>query len=324
MKKRTLALLAVAGSLLAAPALALPADAGLETLFHAPSSSIPLVDGSTGLYGSSHELLHARLGLPGSFALLEAQRRDPGLGGTPHSVTGLGFLSSAPARRLSNGGSVSLTRASQLFEQERDGMVTVAYSWRGVTVEGSARGDTAREATAIPAQDEGLRMLSRVAKFSYAPLPGLVLRFSRGTWSRVDQLVSEGQVKRTSLAASYTRPFTGGEWQSTVAWGRNKHRARQSLNGYLAETSVRFAGRHLAFGRFEQVGSDEFTGVRLVQRDFVRVNKISAGYYQDMHRDRSTRLGVGLVASRHLLNASQTVSGTDPVSYMLFMRLHMN
>lgn len=314
MKGRALAIVVLAGSLSVAVAAPLAEERSQEGSAVSAMTSAPAS-------GSRSTSLHARLGVPGSFAWLEGTHFSAL--SFDETFSGLRFLSTAPARRLSSGGLPELTRASQLFETEQRDLISMGYSWRRVTVEGAARTDSSREPNMLPTPDDGLRTLSRLARLSYSPLRGLNLRFSRGTWSRVDQLVAEGEVRRTSLSVNYTRPLTGGEWQTTVAWGRNKHRDRQSLTGYLAETSLRFGGRHTAFGRFEQVGSDELNGVGLQQRDFVRVNKLSAGYYQDLRRDPGGQIGVGLVASRHLLNDSQTPAGTDPTSFMFFVRVKM-
>ncbi|HVL77450.1 MAG TPA: hypothetical protein VM406_15665, partial [Noviherbaspirillum sp.] len=175
------------------------------------------------------------------------------------------------------------------------------------------------------AMREEPRFTSRRARLSYQPLPGLVLQFSRGTWSRIDQLVAEGQIRRTSLSATYTRNLTGGEWLTTLAWGRNAPRGGTSLNGYLAETSVRLAGVHTAFARFEQVGSGPLYDPDTPFRMAAKVNKLSLGYYQDMYQRGANRIGLGVVASRHLLSSAQEASiGRDPSSVMFFMRLRMH
>lgn len=217
-----------------------------------------------------------------------------------------------------------MARASHLLAPGRARGVALAYDWGGITIEGATAGATPeRDALGPPAA--GWQSLARSARLSWRPLPGMVLRFSTGSWNRLDQLVEDGQMRRSSIAASYTKRITGGEWLTTFAWGRNAPRDGDSLYGYLAETSVRFGGAHLAFARLEQV-----SGLELMQSDMPsallpeRLRKASIGYYQDLMRKRTGRVGVGLQASRYLVPAAQArVFRDNPTSFMLFMRVDM-
>jgi hypothetical protein len=207
------------------------------------------------------------------------------------------------------------------LELERDApqVLTIGYAWREFTVEGST---STRSATLARSDGEDRwRFPSRSARLSYRPLPGLSVQLSRGMLDGVDQVLARGDQRRTSLSATYSTYFTGGEWQTTLAWGRYSEARKEAMTGYLAETSVRFRGAHLAFGRVEQVARDELPGVQPIPG---KVSKLTIGYYQDLHQRGPDRLGIGILASRYLASEADLPNQSDrPATYMAFMKLSL-
>lgn len=57
-----------------------------------------------------------------------------------------------------------------------------------------------------------------------------------------------------TASVMYNRPIARGNWASTFLWGRN-HSLETGLNwnGYLAESTLRFAERNYVWGRIENV-----------------------------------------------------------------------
>lgn len=228
-------------------------------------------------------------------------------------------------RRDAGFDSVDRRRTSNFLERRNDlHVLTVGYAWHQISVEGSASTRRTEESARLR-QFEETKLAWRSARLSYRPSPPLLLQVSRGTASGLDQLVPYTDVRRTTLSATYTRNFTAGEWQTTVAWGRNARKLHADTLGYLAESAVRFGGRHTAFGRIEQVGSDDLYLDDLALRgQFVRMKKLTIGYYQDVHRRGRARIGVGAIASRHFLPSSHFgAHDRHPISYMLFMRVSL-
>jgi len=208
--------------------------------------------------------------------------------------------------------------------REKSRTVTLGYAWRNVAVESST--------LAVPNQyEDGLlrqdapKFDVRSARLSYSPAPNWVLRLSRGTVSTLDQLVPNDEVRRTAIAATYTMPFQQGDWQTTVAWGRNARKFRESTMGYLLESTVRFSGAHALFGRVEQVGSDGLTREdESAPRQLFKMNRLSLGYFYDLRTSGPLHLDVGALVSRHLVPTSMEPSyGSDPTSYMMFVRFRM-
>ena len=65
---------------------------------------------------------------------------------------------------------------------------------------------------------------------------------------------TEDQERMTS-SAMYNRPFAGGNWASTVLWGRTRSLADGGkVNSYLLESTVRFAEHNFVWTRIENAG----------------------------------------------------------------------
>jgi hypothetical protein len=207
--------------------------------------------------------------------------------------------------------------------RERSSTVTLGYAWRDVSVESSTiAADNQNDG---PIRSETPKFDVRSARLSYNLAPNWVVRLSRGTVSTLDQLVPNDEVRRTAIAATYTMPFQQGDWQTTVAWGRNARKFRESTMGYLLESTVRFSGTHALFGRIEQVGSDGLTREdESVQRQLFKMNRLSLGYFYDLRTTGPLHLDVGALVSRHLVPAAMEPSyGNDPTTYMMFVRFRM-
>ncbi|HEY1939363.1 MAG TPA: hypothetical protein VGJ33_15650 [Candidatus Angelobacter sp.] len=69
-----------------------------------------------------------------------------------------------------------------------------------------------------------------------------------------EELHAAEDIQRMTASISYSRALSGGSWASTLVWGRN-HVLQTGLitNGYLAESTLRFAQRNRIWGRVENV-----------------------------------------------------------------------
>lgn len=207
--------------------------------------------------------------------------------------------------------------------RERSSTVTLGYAWRDVSIESSTIAkDNQKDG---PIHSESPKFDVRSARLSYSLAPNLVLRLSRGSVSTLDQLVPNDEVRRTAVAATYTMPFQQGDWQTTLAWGRNARKFRESTMGYLLESTVRFSGTHALFGRIEQVGSDGLIREdESAQRQLFKMNRLSLGYFYDLRTTGPLHLDVGALVSRHLVPTAMEPSyGSDPTTYMMFVRFRM-
>lgn len=199
---------------------------------------------------------------------------------------------------------------------------TVGYAWRKLSIERSAFARTDRDA---PVGSGLLRPDSSSTRFSFRPAPGWSFQISRGSLGGVDQINPADETRRTSISATYMHPLHGGNWQTTVAWGRSAPANREPSVGYLLESTARIDGAGTIFGRLEQVRSDELDRQNdSMQRELFKLRKLTVGYYRDLRVSGPVSVDVGAVASRYFVPAAAAPSyGSEPTTYMLFMRVRL-
>jgi hypothetical protein len=76
-------------------------------------------------------------------------------------------------------------------------------------------------------------------------------QYSFGHLASPEALHPGEDVDRMTASIMYNRPTTHGNWASTLLWGRNRTSDGLVWNGYLAESTLRFAQRNFAWGRIE-------------------------------------------------------------------------
>ena len=131
--------------------------------------------------------------------------------------------------------------------------------------------------------------------------------------------------RRTTASATYNLPLSNGNWQTTLAWGRNDNSSGHTLDAYLLESAVSW-DRHTVFARAENVAKDELfdSGDPLSGHTF-RVSKFSVGYIYDLPLAEHLKLGLGALGSVYALpSALAPAYGNNPTSFMLFARMKLN
>lgn len=202
----------------------------------------------------------------------------------------------------------------------------IGYGWRNFELEKSTSMGTARNPSK-PLNDELIKFSSRSMRLSFKPSPNWLLGISRGSISGLDQLVPNEGGRRTALAASYTQLFKDSIWQTTVGWGRNSRKFRESTTGYLLDSMLKFDGGHTLFGRLEQVGSDELLQQEeSLERQILKLKKLTVGYAHRFRMNGSGpgNLDVGIMVSRYFIPAQTATSyGNNPTAYMMFVRVNL-
>lgn len=202
--------------------------------------------------------------------------------------------------------------------------VAAGYAWRDIKLEGAASSGGSHEESR-PVRGEPFKLASRSARLSFHPSQNWIVQLSRGSLSGLDQLVPGGDVRRTTLSATYHQAFREGEWQTTLAWGRNSRKYRETTVGYLLESTLRFSGAHVMFGRLEQAASDELMRENeSLQRQLFKMNKLTVGYFRDLRISSSLKVDVGAFVSRHFVPSPMIPSyGNNPTAYMMFVRVSL-
>ncbi|HEY8609317.1 MAG TPA: hypothetical protein VIM12_19545 [Noviherbaspirillum sp.] len=205
---------------------------------------------------------------------------------------------------------------------EPTGMV-FGYRWRQFRFERAATvsaGPDDKERVA-----EIQRVRARFSRLSFRPAENLTLQLVRGRVSGLDYLVADESLRRTALSATYHAHLGSVSLESTLAWGRSSRRLRESTSGFLLEATARFAGVHALFSRLERVGSDELIrdseGYR---RQWFTLNRLSAGYFQEIQSSPGVQVQAGAFVTRHLVPSAFTPAyGENPTVYMMFLRFKL-
>jgi hypothetical protein len=145
-----------------------------------------------------------------------------------------------------------------------------------------------------------------------------------------EQLHPEEDVQRMTASVSYNRPFTNGNWASTLLWGRNRGlQSGQIGNGYLAESTLQFAEHNRVWTRIENVDrtSELLLGKQAEPPGFeenflARIQAYTVGYDHDfpMIPGLSTALGaqVTFYGKPGFLTP---IYGQHPMGVILFIRV---
>lgn len=165
-------------------------------------------------------------------------------------------------------------------------------------------------------------------RFTFNPSPEWSFQVSYGDLKRPEQLEPDTDIRRTTVSGSYHARLPVGEWQTTLAWGRNEKREpseTKKLDGWLLESTLAIGQRHTVFGRFEQVNNDELIeGSSPLAGQTFRVRKASVGYIYDFAKLGPATLGVGgLVGFPRIPAALDAEYGSSPRSYMAFVQARL-
>ncbi len=201
-----------------------------------------------------------------------------------------------------------------------DGVVTAGFVHDAWKIEGSVF--TGREPDQNRWDIDPVRLDSWSGRISWNPGSDWALQASYGAIHSPEQLEPATNQDRATASATYNRKFAGGNWQTTVAWGRNYLRPGPTLDGFLLESAVNW-GRHTIFARAEDAQKNElFQPPSPFAGRVFRVGAFSLGYIYDIPVAKHLALGLGAAGSAYALPAAiRPAYGGSPTSYMTFVRL---
>jgi hypothetical protein len=170
------------------------------------------------------------------------------------------------------------------------------------------------------------RLDSWSLRASWNPTPDWSLQVSRGRLTSPEQLEPEVNQTRTTGSATYNRRLaTRGNWQTTLAWGRDENTPGHTTDALLLETALAL-GPHTVFGRAEQVDKDELFADQQspLQNRVFTVGKLSLGYTYTLPAPGPVAVDLGGLLSRYDLPAAlEPAYGSAPTSFMLFARARL-
>jgi len=203
------------------------------------------------------------------------------------------------------------------------GVVTLGYVWGNVKLEGSIF--NGREPDQSRYNIETGKLDSASARMTWNPAPAWSLQISHGRLDRPEQLEPDVAIRRTTASASNQYNFGPNRMQTTLAWGRNRKDPGQTSDGWLLESTLKVGERHTLFGRVERVENDElFREGETLYGQMFKVGKLSLGYIYDFASFQRSQIGVGALISRYDVPSDlKGLYGSDPTSYMVFMRARL-
>ncbi len=201
------------------------------------------------------------------------------------------------------------------------GVVTLGAVQGGLKLEGSAfRG---REPDENRYDIESPKLDSHSFRLSLNPAPAWALQVSRARLKSPESLEPAIDVDRSTVSVIHARDWSGGHWESTLAWGRNRKRPGATLDAFAGESAIEIRQKHNLFARIERVQKDELFPEPDPRpgRSFW-VSKGSAGYRVDFHTPGRPTLGIGALGSLvHVPREIQDAYGKTPTAVMLFAKV---
>jgi hypothetical protein len=199
------------------------------------------------------------------------------------------------------------------------GVVTTGFVIARVKLEGSAFNGHEPNEERWSIQPAALDSWS--GRVSVAPGREWTAQYSIGHLDHPEALEPWNQLRQTA-SVEYDRPITGGNWATSLVWGRvHKIATGTNLNGYLLESTVNFLRRDYAFTRLELVDKDELFPQLAVQPSF-RIGAYTFGGVRDLVQNHTWQLGLGadvtVYSKPAVLDASY---GNFPVSFQIFLRM---
>lgn len=168
---------------------------------------------------------------------------------------------------------------------------------------------------------ESPKLDSHAFRLSFNPVASWALQASYGRIESPEQLEPEVDQDRTTVSAMVDRDWSGGHWEATVAWGRNRNRPGHTLDGMLGEATAEFHHDHVLLARIERVEKDElFAAPDARAGQVFTVSDLTAGYRYDVRRTAHVSLGVGVLGSLSLVpEALHDAYGDSPASVLAFL-----
>jgi hypothetical protein len=169
---------------------------------------------------------------------------------------------------------------------------------------------------------DSLKLDSGSVRLSWNPDANWALQASYAFIKGPEQLDPSINQHRITASASYNVSLEHGNWQTTFAWGRNIEQPGPTLDALLLESAASW-NQHTLFARVENVQKNElFVPPSSLAGRVFRVSEFSLGYIYDVSVLEHLALGFGAMGTVDFLPSTVEPSyGSDPVSYMAFMRL---
>jgi len=167
-------------------------------------------------------------------------------------------------------------------------------------------------------------------RITAAPGKNWIGQFSYGRIASPEAFSPDENQDRMTASVMYNRPLAGGNWTSTIVWGRTHSRPDDAVfNSYLLESTLRFRTRNSVWTRIENVdrSSELLIGSNPLPPGFHempigRVQAYAFGYDRDFDLIPHLATAVGAQFSVYgVPNSLQPVYGAHPAGVAGFLRI---
>jgi hypothetical protein len=155
-------------------------------------------------------------------------------------------------------------------------------------------------------------------------------QFSYGRIASPEALFPSEDQARTTASAMYNKPFSHGNWASTVVWGRTRSLEDSATeNSYLLESTVNFHKKSYAWIRLENAGrtNELLAGEKPPSPGFreeplTHVQAYTVGYDREISLLPCVSSAVGAQVSIYGAGTPlKPIYGSDPAGVSVFIRL---
>jgi len=244
-------------------------------------------------------------------------------------------------------------------------MAPISHHWMdsthityGVLTSGIVLGDFKLEGSSFRGREpdqnhwniESPKLDSYSGRLSYNPTSEWSSQVSWGHLTSPEELFPSNNTNRGTASVNYTRSWQDGWSATTLAWGRNWQLGIDTLDAFLAESSLNIHNVHTFFTRFEYVQKDDLTPALplssltggLFPRDIdyhpffpmganepftlniFNVEQWTLGYIYDFAQGNYAKWGVGASAALSFVPATlKPFYGSFPAAYTIFLRVKL-
>jgi hypothetical protein len=211
-----------------------------------------------------------------------------------------------------------------------DDVITTGFTYKVARIEAS--GLHGREPDEFRWDIDSGKIDSWSVRATLNPAENWSAQYSFAHLTSPEALHPEENLQRMTGSVMYNRPMAHGNWASTLLWGRNRSlNTGLGWNGYLAESTVRFAQRNYAWGRIESADRSN----ELLRRSQLkpadgpekilgRVQAYTAGYAHDVEviPHLASAIGAQIWVDSSPVSV-RPVYGSHQVVGLIFLRLRV-
>jgi hypothetical protein len=145
-----------------------------------------------------------------------------------------------------------------------------------------------------------------------------------------EALSPEDDIQRMTASVMYNRPIARGNWASSLIWGRNRViQTGLVWNGYLLESTLRFAENNYLWTRIENVDrtnelllKDQFEPPDFQESIIGRVQAYTLGYDRDFNLIPHLKTALGMQVTLYQDGGQLAqIYGNHPVGVVMFLRV---